>query len=280
MESGGGILITGGPGFLGRALARRILANNAGRLCIYSRSEHLQAQMLADFQHDPRLRMFIGDVRDKERLQWAMESVDVVIHAAALKRIEVGQYNPEEMVKTNVQGAMNVVSAARGAGVTKVVLSSTDKAFQPVSPYGISKAMAEAVFLAANNTTGGKPPHFAVCRYGNVAGSTGSVIPKWRAAKAAGLKVQVTDPGCTRFWMTADQAVDLILAAANGSGTLLIPTLPAFTVGDLAEAMELDVEIIGLPEWEKKHESLADGISSDRAGRMTVMEIREALKSV
>lgn len=276
-----GILITGGTGFLGRALAKRILASNHGRLCIYSRSEHQQAAMLADLGNDYRLRMFVGDVRDKDRLKWAMESASIVVHAAALKRIEVGHYNPEEMVKTNVLGAMNVVEAARSAGVHRVVLSSTDKAYQPVSPYGKSKAMAEDIFLAANNTAGSDGPEFVVCRYGNVAGSTGSVIPKWRAAKAAGADtVQVTDPGCTRFWMTVDQAVDLVIAAANGSGKLLIPSLPAFTIGDLAEAMELKTEVVGLPAWEKKHESLAHDMHSDTAPRMTVMDIREALKDV
>ena len=277
-----GVLITGGSGFLGRALAKRILDNNPGqRVCIYSRGEHQQAAMFKALGEHPNLRMFIGDVRDASRLRWAMESVDVVIHAAALKRIEVGHYNPAEMVKTNVLGAMNVVEAAISAGVSRVVLSSTDKAYQPVSPYGISKAMAEAVFLAANNTRGPAGPEFCVCRYGNVAGSTGSVIERWWDAKRAGVtRVQVTDPDCTRFWMTIDEAVDLVLAAANGAGTLLIPTLPAFTVGNLATAMGLEMELVGLPAWEKKHETLAPGITSDTARRMTVAELEQALMTV
>lgn len=275
------ILITGGSGSFGRAFIPSALANGAERVCIFSRSEHVQAAMREDFD-DGRLRWFIGDVRDQHRLRRAMEGVDLVIHAAALKRIETGHYNPTEMVKTNVIGAMNVIEAAHDAGVSRVVALSTDKAYQPVSPYGCSKALSESLFIAANNTRGSSGPIFAVTRYGNVAGSRGSVIPKWRELLAAGKRVTVTDPEVTRFWMTIDEAVNLVSRTAETmvGGELVIPELPAFRLGDLAEAMGVQAEITGLPEWEKRHESMRDGLSSDTVRRMTVEEIREALNNV
>lgn len=281
-QKNGGILITGGTGFLGRAIVRGLLTNPAGehRICIYSRNEHAQAAMFEEFGRHPRLRMFIGDVRDGERLYWAMRSVTHVIHAAALKRIEVGHYNPTEMVRTNIEGSMNVVAAAIAAGAQRAVLVSSDKAYQPVSPYGISKAMAEAVFQASNNTVGPGGPSFGVCRYGNVAGSTGSVIPIWREAIAKGQPVTLRDPEATRFWMTAEEAVAVVMATVVGTEQLRIPTLKAFLLADLAQAMNADVEITSLARWEKKHESLQEGQSSDTAPRMTVDELRGALAHV
>lgn len=282
-----GILITGGSGFLGRALAARLLVTpGVQRVCIYSRGEAAQAAMFDELGAHPKLRMFIGDVRDRRRLEWAMESCDTVIHAAALKRIEVGHYNPTEMVKTNVQGTMNVVEAAIEASVRRVTLVSTDKAYQPVSAYGLTKALAEAIVLAANNTVHAQVgPRFNVCRYGNVAGSTGSVIPKWRAAIAKGQMIHITDPDATRFWMTIDQAVDLVLEATRSHEPLLVPVLPAFRLGDLAEALGAKQVTYGaLGEYEKRHESMLDGgngkYCSATARRMTVDELREALKHV
>ena len=281
-DKAGGILITGGTGFLGRAIARQLLANKAdeSRVCLYSRSEHAQAQAFEELGRHPRLRMFVGDVRDRERLYWAMRSVDRVIHAAALKRIEVGHYNPTEMAKTNIDGAMNVVDAALAAPVRRAVLVSTDKAFQPVSPYGTSKAMAEAIFQASNNTAGAGGTTFGICRYGNVAGSTGSVIPIWRARLAAGEPCLMTDPECTRFWMTQAEAVDFVLETLRGTEQLRIPTLPAFALSDLAKAMGAITKVTGLERWEKKHESLQEGQSSDRARRMSVADLQEALTHV
>lgn len=202
----GSILITGGSGFLGHGLVRRLLKEeNCNRICIYSRGEWAQAQMRAEFPSD-KMRWFIGDVRDLDRLERACRHAQTVIHAAALKRIEVGAYNPDEMVKTNILGTMNVIEACRRTNVYKAVLVSSDKAFEPVSPYGFSKAMAESLFLAGNDM--GLGPKFSICRYGNVANSTGSVIPLWRTLFAVndGI-VPVSDPEVTRFWMTLDGAV-------------------------------------------------------------------------
>jgi UDP-N-acetylglucosamine 4,6-dehydratase len=269
------VLITGGSGFFGRAFAGHVLRENlAERVCIYSRSEYRQYEMREQMD-DPRLRFFIGDVRDRDRLRRAMEGCDVIIHAAALKRIEVGAYNPGEMVKTNVVGTVNVIEAATDAGAEKVVLLSTDKAFEPVSPYGQTKALAESLVLAANNSRGKAGPRFSVTRYGNVAGSTGSVIPVWR--KCVGI-VPVTDPDCTRFYMTAQEAVDLVLDVIEEMPDCpAIPELPAFRLGDLAEAMNLKMEVKGLGAYEKKHESMCEALCSSWAPRLTVPELRERL---
>lgn len=290
------VLVTGGTGYFGRGFVARLLAQKVGRsmpvlgappmweggskrICVYSRDEHKQAEMRADFGNDPRLRFFVGDVRDRERLTRAMAGCDLVVHAAALKRIEVGYYNPEEMVKTNVLGAMNVIDAATDARVAKVVFLSSDKAFEPVSPYGQSKALAEALFLAANRTHRG--PRFAVTRYGNVAGSTGSVIPTWRGYIERGVCVPVTDPECTRFWMTRDEAIDLVLKTASEMpDEPAIPELPAFRLGDLAIAMDANVDVRGLGVFEKRHESMRPGLSSDSAPRLTVAQLRERLLGV
>lgn len=276
------VLITGGTGSFGRAFARASL-DQYERVCILSRDEHKQAVMRAELGDHPALRFFIGDVRDYDRLVRAMREVDVVVHAAALKRIEVGHYNPDEMVKTNVMGTMNVVNAAHDAGVQRMVALSTDKACQPISAYGQSKALAESLVLAANNMTGKFGTRYAVTRYGNVAGSAGSVIPIWRKAIAEGQTIRVTDPDCTRFWMTMAEAVALVDDTINtmAGGELNIPSLPAYRVGDLAEAIGATYIVkTGLPAWEKQHERMRDGESSEHAKRMTINELREALKNV
>lgn len=280
-----GILITGGTGFLGRGLTRALLHRGEERIRIYSRGEHAQAKMRAELGEDERVGYFIGDVRDLDRLERAMHTVQVVIHAAALKRIEVGHYNPDEMIKTNVLGTMNVLEAARRARVRRLVLVSSDKAYQPVSPYGLSKAMAEQLFIAANRMSLGAK--HVVCRYGNVSGSTGSVIPTWRALLEMGAKtVPVTEPDCTRFWMRLEQAVELVISAIDGDQELMIPgatipiQLPAYRLGDLAEAMGATPACTNLDPWEKLHESMAAGVSSDQARRMTVDELRSELERI
>lgn len=271
------VLITGGSGFLGHALVEKMLRDGWDRICIYSRSESRQFEMRRKFP-DERLRWFIGDVRDRDRLERAMQGpLYGVIHAAALKRIEVGAENPDEMVKTNIGGTMNVIEAARRAGVVNVLLVSSDKAYQPVSPYGQSKAMAESLFLQANVPHRG--PKFAVVRYGNVAGSTGSVIPFWRGHR---VPVPITDPDCTRFWMSRTEAAELVvdtLAEMNG-GEVAIPDLPAFRLGDLAEAMDVRTKVIGLGDFEKKHENMDATRCSATARRMSVAELRQRLAEV
>jgi len=231
------------------------------------------------FNDDPRLRFFIGDVRDFTRLTRAMIGVDVVIHAAALKRIEVGNYCPDEMVKTNINGSSNVIEAAYVAKVHSVVALSTDKAWQSLSPYGQSKALAESLFLNANHVFGESGPNFSVTRFGNVWGSTGSVVPAWKNFISKGIKkVPVTDPDCTRFFMRKEEAVELV-SCSVGKRELIIPSnLLAYRIGDLAEAMNVEMDIKGLPEWEKKHEGLRDGYTSDQAKRMSVEELCEVLK--
>ena len=226
-----------------------------------------------------RLRFFIGDVRDRDRLRRAMEDIQVVIHAAALKRIEVGAYNPLEVKKTNIDGAANVIEAAHDAGIARVVALSSDKAFEPISPYGTSKAFAESLFIAANNASGRMGPRFAVVRYGNVWNSTGSVVPTWRAILKTSDTVPVTDPECTRFYMTMDEAVDLVLDTIETmqGGEIVIPTLPAYRLGDLAEAMGAKMDVRGLPAYEKLHESMGPGNSSDKARRMSVEELKAIL---
>ena len=263
---------------MGRALVERLFADGHERICIYSRGEYAQHRMRTEFHDDPRLRWFIGDVRDVDRLERAMESVDCVIHAAALKRIEVGSMNPDEMKKTNIDGSQNVIEAARRAGVWKVLLVSSDKAFEPVSPYGLSKAYAESLFLTAGNIS----PHgplFGVVRYGNVWNSTGSLVPTWRSVLERSDVVPVTNPDATRFFMWREEAAKLVIdtLSAMRGGETVIPMLPAYRVGDLAEAMGAKMDVRGLPAFEKLHESMDAGKSSDKAKRMSVHELRDAL---
>lgn len=286
------VLITGGTGSFGKDFVKRLLEQStAERICVYSRDEFKQAVMREELKDDQRLRFFIGDVRDRERLQHAMDSVGVVVHAAALKRVEVGEYNPTEMVKTNVLGAMNVIEAAKQASIgygnphpRRVVMLSTDKACAPVNTYGATKLVAEKLFLNANNTVRNEiGPLFSVTRYGNVAGSTGSVIPFWRSLIAAGAtEVPVTDPDCTRFWMLMSEAVDLVMTTVETmkGGERNIPILPAYRLGDLAEAMGVKMKIVGMRPGEKMHESMEEGASSDVTRRMSVDELREGLKIV
>jgi len=291
------VLITGGTGFFGQAMVKHLLTlpdEGIYRICIYSRDEAKQATMRAMLTDpDERLRWFIGDVRDQARLRQAMEGVDVVIHAAALKRIETGFYNPQEMIKTNIEGAVNVITAATeecqhrgGANPIRVVALSTDKAYQPVSPYGLSKAMAESLFLSANNTRGSYGPIFAAVRYGNVWNSTGSLLPTWRGQRQSGAPLRVTDPECTRFYMTREQAVDLVIKTTVNmrGGELAIPDLPAYRVGDVLEAFlneqyDYPIKTVGLPAFEKLHESMDANRSSATARRMTVTELKEAIQN-
>lgn len=278
------ILITGGSGSFGRAFVRRLLQDNLSeRICVYSRGEHRQAEVREELGDDQRLRWFIGDVRDLQRLRRAMTGVDVVVHAAALKRIEVGHANPVELCRTNIDGSINVVEASQDAGVKKVVGLSSDKACSPIGGYGASKALMECLFLAANNTVPADGPRYAVTRYGNVWNSSGSVVPIWRRMVESGAKaVPCTDPWATRFFMTLDEAVALVLNTIDTmkGGELVVPDLPAYRLGDLAEAMGAKMIVKGLPDFEKAHESMRPGEPSDKARRMSVAELREKLAEI
>lgn len=273
------VLITGGTGTLGHGLVERLLQSEVGRICIISRGEKAQADMARKFPDD-RVRFFIGDVRDRWRLRRAMDGCEVVIHAAALKRIEVGVYNPDEMVKTNVLGTANVIEGARGASVNKVVLVSSDKAFEPVSPYGYSKALAESLFVSANASRHPAGPRYSVVRYGNVWGSNGSVIPLWKSILESGGTPVITDTRCTRFFIRLSEAVEYVLGAVEKmiGGEIFTPTLPAYSIGDLMQAMRLPgCDFSGLPAHEKLHESMKAGDCSRDARRMSIEELRSHL---
>lgn len=266
---GGSWLITGGTGSFGQAFVSRLLEEEGPeRIVVYSRSEHLQEQMQRAMK-DPfeRVRYFVGDVRDRNRLALALRGVDTVIHAAALKIVPSCEYNPTEAVQTNVFGAVNVVEAAlQSHCVERVVALSTDKACSPINLYGATKLVAERVFLAANDF-GGRTVKFGVVRYGNIAGSKGSVIPLWRGQMERGEPVTITKPAMTRFWMTLPGAVQLVLdaLAAGPQPHVRIPKLRSYQVGALAEALTRKAHptlVVGIRPGEKWHESL---ISEDES---------------
>jgi len=253
------VLITGGTGALGQALTRRLLdaENGPGRIVIYSRGEHKQESMARLFGNG-RLRYFIGDVRDKDRLSMAMRGCDTVIHAAALKVVPIAEYNPTECIKTNVQGAQNVCDAAIESGVKKALAISTDKACEPLNIYGATKLVAEKIFTGANTLSAGRTL-FSSVRYGNVDGSTGSVMPLFKRLVQEGTPITVTHPDMTRFSISMDAAVDLILyAIENMRGReVFIPKLPSFKVTDLATALSPEPwKVSGIRAGEKIHETL------------------------
>jgi FlaA1/EpsC-like NDP-sugar epimerase len=249
----------------------------AERICIYSRGEYPQAKMRVEFADDQRLRWFIGDIRDSDRLTLACDGVDTVIHAAALKRVEACEANPGEAVATNIIGTENVIRACLQAGVERCVILSTDKACSPCTLYGSTKLTAERMTLAANVYARTK---FSATRYGNVFGSSGSVVPTWQALIESGI-VPVTNPDCTRFYMTLDEAIDLVLQTVESMPTTLaVPDLPAYRLGDLAEAMGVQMRVTGFQTQEKLHERmLEDGPDSSEVRRMSVAELRTALEA-
>lgn len=255
------VLVTGGTGTLGAAIVRRCLALGYERIVVFSRSESRQATLQGELGDHPALRFFIGDVRDRERLIHAFYHVDAVIHTAALKRVDAMAYNPDEVRKTNIEGSANVIAAAAEAGVSKVLMISSDKAVSPMNVYGVSKAQMEHEAIASNALTWPRGTAIACTRWGNVLGSTGSVIQLWRAQRAAGKPLTLTEPEMTRFWLTADQAVSVVLEALYRmeGGEIFVPECPAMRLGDLAHAFAPGhaTEVIGLrPGGEKLHEEL------------------------
>ena len=263
------ILVTGGTGSFGNKFAEIVLGKHGPRrLVIFSRDELKQSEMQARFG-DPRLRFFIGDVRDRERLVRAMHDVDVVVHAAALKQIPACEYNPFEAIQTNVLGAKNVIDAAIDCAVKRVIAISTDKAANPINLYGATKLCAEKLFVQGNAYGYPQGTHLACVRYGNVVGSRGSVIPLFEAQRANGT-VTVTDPKMTRFWITLEQGVEFVircLGLMRGS-EIFVPKLPSMRIMDLVEAVApgCRVEFVGIRPGEKLHEVLI----SDDEGRQTV----------
>ena len=255
------ILVTGGTGSFGRCFTKYVMEHyHPRKIIIYSRDEFKQWMMQDDFkEYADKLRFFIGDVRDLQRLQRAFDGVDYVVHAAALKQVPACEYNPNEAIKTNIHGAMNVIEAALDTGVKKVVALSTDKAVNPVNLYGGTKLVSDKLFIAANAYVGDKDVNFSLVRYGNVAGSRGSIIPIFQnIIRNGGRKLPITDPRMTRFWISLEQGVELVikaLAEAKG-GETFISKLPSFKVTDLAEAMlpGCELEEIGIRPGEKLHE--------------------------
>ena len=259
------ILLTGGTGSFGKAFTKYVLNNyNPKKIIIYSRDEFKQFIMQNDFKKEfpdkfSKLRFFIGDVRDKDRLKRAMEGVDYVIHAAALKQVPACEYNPQEAIKTNIHGAQNVIDAALDSGVKKVVALSTDKAVNPVNLYGGTKLVSDKLFIAANSYVGEKDICFSIVRYGNVAGSRGSVIPFFKDLIDKGEKeLPITYFRMTRFWISLEEGVQLVIKALEESkgGETFISKIPSFKITDLAEAMlpGCAKKEIGIREGEKLHE--------------------------
>lgn len=259
MFNGKSILITGGTGSFGKKYVKTLLQRyQPARLIIYSRDELKQFEMQQEF-NDPCMRYFIGDVRDGERLTQAMQNVDFVIHAAALKQVPAAEYNPTECIKTNIHGAENVIRAALANDVEKVIALSTDKAANPINLYGATKLASDKLFVAANNMAGGHPTRFSVVRYGNVVGSRGSVVPFFQKLIAQGSDhLPITDARMTRFWITLQQGVDFVLKNFERmyGGEIFVPKIPSIRIVDLATAMAPDLEqrVIGIRPGEKLHE--------------------------
>ncbi|MDO9316884.1 UDP-N-acetylglucosamine 4,6-dehydratase (inverting) [Polaromonas sp. YR568] len=255
------ILITGGTGSFGKQYVQTILERyKPRRLIVYSRDELKQYEMQQDFDA-PCMRYFIGDVRDRERLVQAMNGVDFVIHAAALKQVPAAEYNPMECIKTNIHGAENVIHAALANNVEKVIALSTDKAASPINLYGATKLVSDKLFVAANNIAGGHRTRFAVVRYGNVVGSRGSVVPFFKKlVEGRADHLPVTDARMTRFWITLQQGVDFVLKnfSRMHGGEIFVPKIPSVKVVDLALAMApgLPHKIIGIRPGEKLHETM------------------------
>ena len=278
MFKGKSILVTGGTGSFGKKFVGTLLERyDARRLIVFSRDEQKHFEMAQEFndREFPAVRYFIGDVRDRDRLELAMRDVDLVVHAAALKHVPIAEYNPTECIHTNVLGAENVVRAALRCGVEKVVALSTDKAVNPVNLYGASKLAADKIFVAANNLSGGDGPRFSVVRYGNVVGSRGSVIPFFQSLVEKGAdNLPITDERMTRFWVTLQQGVDFVLSSLHlmNGGEIFVPKLPSMRVVDVARSLapELSQRVVGIRTGEKLHEILIT--SEDSRNTMELLD--------
>ena len=254
------ILITGGTGSFGQEFTEIVLRDHDPKaIRIFSRGELLQHEMRLKFDDDPRLRFFIGDVRDRERVYRAMNGVDIVVHAAALKQVPTAEYNPIEAVRTNIDGAVNVIDAAIDNGVEKVIAISTDKAVHAVNLYGATKLVMERLFVQANVYTGAHKSRFSCVRYGNVVGSRGSVVPLFLEQRKGGV-ITITDENMTRFWITLEQGVRFVISCIERmqGGEVFVPKIPSMKITDLADviAPEVKREIMGIRPGEKVNEIL------------------------
>ncbi|GAA3147845.1 UDP-N-acetylglucosamine 4,6-dehydratase (inverting) [Kribbella aluminosa] len=268
--TGSDILVTGGTGSFGRTFVRHALEQlDPRRIIVFSRDELKQWEVRQSFGDDPRLRFFLGDVRDRSRLVRAMHRVDYVVHAAALKQVDSGEYNPWEFVQTNVIGSQNVIEAAIDSGVKRVVALSTDKASSPINLYGATKLTADKLFINGNHYAAAYDTRFSVVRYGNVMGSRGSIIPKFRALHAAGQSLPITDLRCTRFLITLPQAVEFVVDTFDlmTGGELYVPRIPSMKVTDLAAAIAPGAAMhdVGLRPGEKLHEEMISPEEGRRA---------------
>jgi len=260
--NGASLLVTGGTGSFGRAFIKMVLEHyKPKRLIVFSRDELKQFEMEQDISH-PCLRYFIGDVRDEQRLMRALDGVDTVVHAAALKQVPAAEYNPIECIRTNVLGAENVINASITAGVKRVIALSTDKAVNPMNLYGATKLCSDKLFVAANNLSGSNGTIFSVVRYGNVIGSRGSVIPFFKNLVSTG-KLPITDSRMTRFWLTVEEGVSFVDICLNlmRGGEIFIPKIPSMKIVDLAKAIgpDCELETIGIRPGEKLHEIMVPG---------------------
>ena len=279
---GASVLITGGTGSLGKSLAEYLLKETkVRRIAIFSRDELKQHHLRIVFKGDPRLRWFLGDIRDLDRLKRAFHGVDFVIHAAALKQVDTGEYNPMEFIKTNVLGSQNVIDASIDAGVKRVVALSTDKASSPINLYGATKLTADKLFVAANNYSFTYGTTFSVVRYGNVMGSRGSVIPFFQEIASQGKPLPITDLRMTRFWISIESAVKFVIDSLElmKGGELYVPRIPSMKITDLANAVSpgTKLEEIGMRPGEKLHEEM---ISADDSRRTIILENRYVVTPV
>ena len=266
--TGKSILVTGGTGSFGKAFIKHALEHHApSRVVVYSRDELKQYEFRSECGNPDPMRWFIGDVRDAGRLERAMQGIDVVVHAAALKQVDTAEYNPFECIATNVLGAENVINAAIDAGVEKLIALSTDKASSPINLYGASKLCSDKLFVAGNHYSGSQGTKFSVVRYGNVMGSRGSVIPLFKRLATSG-EIPITDPRMTRFWITLPQAVDFVVSSFEQmrGGEIFVPKIPSTKILDIAEAIAPGVptRTIGIRPGEKLHEEM---VSEDDARR-------------
>ena len=263
MLNGKSVLVTGGTGSFGKAFIRDTLSRfpKIKRLVVFSRDELKQFEMSEEISASdyPSIRYFLGDIRDKARLRRAFEGVDIIIHAAALKQVPAAEYNPFEFIKTNIIGAQNLIKACLETEVKKVVALSTDKAASPINFYGATKLCSDKLFIAANNIKGKKNINFSIVRYGNVAGSRGSIIPLFKEISHKNV-FPITDKEMTRFWITVEQAIDMVEWSFknNQGGEIVIPKIKSFKVTDLAKAInpKSKIKIIGIRQGEKIHEDL------------------------